>query len=476
MAYTDTIAHAAPFSGAPVITAPSVYGAAPGKPFLWRIPVLGERPIRISVDGLPEGLVLVENRVSGTTSQEGCFSVTVRAANALGIAEKAVTLMLGDDMVLRTPLMGFTTWNAVLSDVNDAFVRQTADLLVSSGLAEYGYSYVNIDSGWQGDYGGELDAVQPSGKFPDMKALTDYLHVYGFKCGIYSSPFLEPWGCPAERTSIPGCTRGEPDERFSLFNRGIGVEHLEENNARQWAEWGFDYLKYDWTPTQPVNAAPMKEALSRQPREFAYCTTVHCDPLYAHWWQKYTNSWRDNTDTFDLWPNIKERVATCDVWEKYVTQGHFYDLDMLAVGAMGWNGGKTRMTPDEALFHVSLHMFFPSPVQISCLLDALTPYEFDLLANEEVLAVNQDELCVYPRLIREYCTETRNLRVYERPLENGDTAYAVFNMGDASDEGTVQMPCISRIRDMWQKKDLPASDRLEWSAAPHSARLFRVSH
>lgn len=468
--YPESIAPARPFAGPARITVPSVVGGPAGKPFLWRIGVLGERPVRITVTGLPEGLRAEGNVVSGTARESGRSLVTVRAENALGTDEKPVTLELGEGKALLTPLMGFTTWNAAASAVSDAFVRKSAALLVSTGLAEYGYAYVNVDSGWQGTYLPGTDVIAPNGKFPDMAALTAYIHSLGFKCGIYSTPMLTAWGCPKEMESIPGCTRGEPDDRFAMTNGGIGKERLERPNAAQWSRWGFDYLKYDFAPTEPVNAAPMLKALREQDRDFAFCTTVSCSPVYAAWWKKYVNSWRDNGDTVDSWPNTRDRLAGCEAWAEHVVPGHFYDLDMLAVGPMAWNDGKSRFTPAEALFTVTLHTFFPSPVQLSCRLDALSDFELALLGNEEVLAINQDAKCEYPRPVGENASP---LKHYERTLEDGSKAAAFFNVGDAAE--VLTLPAAgARIRDVWRKEDLTPSETLTLEVEAHGARLLRI--
>ena len=127
--------------------------------------------------------------------------------------------------------------------------------MLSLGICEYGYSYINIDSGWQGKYGGKHDAIMPNHKFNDMKGFCDKIHSHGLKCGIYSTPMLNAFGCSMDHPLVPpGCTCGEPDDRFADERGGIGKIRKEKNNAIQWADWGFDYLKYDWRPSDPYNA------------------------------------------------------------------------------------------------------------------------------------------------------------------------------------------------------------------------------
>lgn len=115
-------------------------------------------------------------------------------------------------------------------------------------------------------------------------------------------------------------------------------------------------------------------------------------------------------------------------WKDAVTQGHFYDLDMLEIGPMVWNGGKTRLTENEAIFAYTLRAFFLSPIQISCVVDQMTEFERDLVLNEEVIRINQDSLADFPELYS--ADEKEEMMVYRRMLEDGDTAFALFNVSE----------------------------------------------
>ena len=165
------IAKANPFGGKPVIHLSSLYGASLGKEVILRIPVTGARPIELCADGLPEGLVLSEGVVRGVVEREGDYPVVIHASNREGAAEKRVCIKIHPDTRLLTPLMGFTSWNAFGSEVSQEKMERTARVMLESGLCDYGYNYVNVDSGWQKEYGGAFDAVMPNEKFPDMKGL-----------------------------------------------------------------------------------------------------------------------------------------------------------------------------------------------------------------------------------------------------------------------------------------------------------------
>ena len=466
------IAKAAPFSGAPTVTAPSVLGATTGKPFLYRIPALGARPMTYDITGLPEGVTLNGAVLSGVIRQDGQWQLTIRAANKEGVCERSVRLTAAGDNALRTPLLGFTTWNAFAHDVRQKDIERTARQLIGMGIAEYGYSYVNLDSGWQKEYGGPFDAIQPNEKFPDMKGMYDSLHALGLRGGIYSTPMLTAWGCPPEYASIPGCTRGEPDPLRTCANGGVGLEHLEENNVRQWEEWGVDYLKYDWTPTDPWTADPMKQALLSAGRDIPMCVTVHANICYGKYWKKNCCSWRDNHDSIDQWNIFLMIVDSIDQpWQDYVCPGHFFDLDMLEIGDMFWNKGKRGLTEAEYVSCYSLRAFFASPIQLSCRLENLTEFEFSLICNEEIIAVNQDALAAWPRTLR----KDEAVRIYARPLENGDTAYALFNLTNEERTETISLPENTAVRDLWEKENLPPASNLVCTLAPHGARIFRAS-
>ena len=465
------IAKAAPLSGAPKIMMPTLYGVATGKEMFYVVPVLGERPVTVSVSGLPEGLSFDGSRISGTTAATGDHLITVTAENGLGKVEKAITLRVDTDAILLTPLMGYTTWNACTRSVNQEYVAQVALQLKEKSLDLYGYNYINIDSGWQLEYGGEFDAVIPNPKFPDMKALCDHLHAHGFKAGIYSTPMLTAWGCPTEYASIPGCTQGEPDILETEQMEGIGLIHKEQNNVNQWEAWGFDYLKYDWKPCTPNVADRMKQALLASKRAFAFCCTIRYSNMYYKYACKHINSWRDNADSKPFWENVKRRLTTVDNWYGRTAVGHFYDLDMLEIGRMNILRGENTLTPDEQLFSYTMRAFFMSPIQISCHLDELNDWEYDLFTNDEIIDVNQDALCDYPEHLP---YKNNGVDIFRRKLENGDMALAIFNSGDEIASDTIVLLEKSAIRDLWAKEDLGEKSAIEFTIEPHSAKIYRI--
>lgn len=484
MRYTQ-IASVKPFEGAPKINLPSVFGASPKKPFLMRIGASGERPIKFSAENLPEGLKLRENVIEGAVLKSGKYKIKLTAENALGKDEKYVSLEIGRGKLLLTPLMGFTSWNAfAFEGLTQKKMEYTAKRLEETGLVEYGYNYVNIDSGWQGEYGGKFDAVMPNEKFPDMKGFCDRLHKKGFKCGIYSTPMLHAFGCSMQRKPLPlGCTQGEPDEMFADERGGIGKIRKEKNNALQWADWGFDYLKYDWRPSDPYNAELMRRELEKTDRDFGYSVTVKARPEYHKYWEKYCSSYRCNPDSVGNFKNLLEIYESYFDFIEYVNRGHFFDLDMLDLGPsdlfemFGFYDNKDfGYTEDEQLVVYSTRAFLASPIQISGKLDTLSDFEISMYCNDEIIAINQDALAApaMPYMLIE--KGEKKLHVLKRKLADGSYALAVFNFGETTENPKIYLEEEAKVRDVWAKQDLGIMKTIRiYEMTPHTVQIFKVS-
>ena len=223
----------------PRINGPRVFGVRPGNPFLFTIPATGDRPMEFSAEGLPVGLTLDKNtgRITGVVKEKGTYRVSLRATNALGSSTRQFRIVAGDQIALA-PALGWNSWNCFADAVDDTKVRSAADAMVNSGLIDHGWSYINIDDCWEiklrsddpmlgGEPRSEKGMVNTNKKFPNMKALSDYIHSKGLKMGIYSSP--GPLTCAGFTASY----------------------QFEEKDAQQYAEWGIDYLKYDWCCVRP---------------------------------------------------------------------------------------------------------------------------------------------------------------------------------------------------------------------------------
>jgi alpha-galactosidase len=206
----------------PRINGPRVFGARPGHPFFYHLPVTGQRPINVTAQGLPDGLTLdaTTGNITGVVAQPGEHTVAFTASNALGSGTATLRFVIGPTICL-TPPLGWNSWNAFHVSITDDKIRGAADAMVSTGLIDHGWTYINMDDRWEGhrDAAGN---IQSGKNFPDMKALADYIHAKGLKVGIYSSP--GPFTCAGAVASY---------------------QH-EDQDAATYAAWGMDYLKYDW--------------------------------------------------------------------------------------------------------------------------------------------------------------------------------------------------------------------------------------
>lgn len=474
MRYTQ-IATAKPFEGAPRINLPDLFGASPKKPVILRVPVTGERPIKYVAVGLPTGLVLENGIVTGKAECEGEYTVTFTAENAHGKAEKKVTFEIKENAVLLTPLLGFTSWNAYDSDVSQENIEKVADRMVETGIAEYGYSYVNCDSGWQKEYGGKHDAIMPNEKFPDMKKMCDKIHSLGLKCGIYSTPMLRAWGCPKEFDHIPGCTVGEPDELFAITNTGVGKIRKEKNNVAQWTEWGFDYLKYDWAPCDPTNAEYMRRELMKSERDFGFCVTVSASHDYITYWSRYCNSYRCNQDSWAAWDNFTNIYRSYFGYIYDVRKGHFFDLDMLDVGNGKYRkDGTSKFNEDEELCSYTLRAFMSSPIQLSSTFEDMSEFELSMYCNEEIIAINQDSAFYPARPVMMFEQDKKCVHIFKKKLSDGNFAYAAFNLGETHENLVIHLDETCVIRDVWKKEDQTTRDRIVFDMHPHTVRVFKA--
>src|SRR5947208_9575513 len=338
---------------------------------------------------------------------------------------------LAQDKVAATPPMGWNSWNHFAERIDDKTVRETADALVSTGLKDAGYIYLNIDDRMEGkrDSGG---VIQPNAKFPDMKALADYIHSKGLKLGIYSSP--GPKTCAG-------------------FEGSLGHE---EHDAQTYAQWGIDYLKYDWCQQPPSNVEEMKNAYTKMHEALKKTGRPIVLSLCQYGWNKVWgwglsvggNLWRTTGDITDEYRVMAEIGFNQNGLEKFAGPGHWNDPDMLEVG----NGG---MNEDEYRTHMSLWAILAAPLIAGNDLSKMTPYTVELLTNREVLAVDQDPLGRQGYRI----AQEGPFEVWMKPMGDGSKVVGLFNRQRFAEEMTVDVSQIgitseAIVHDLWLKKDV----------------------
>ncbi len=471
----------------PAIHGPRVTGTTPGRPFIFLIPATGEAPLSFAAQDLPKGLKLDETTgiIFGAVHTAGKYMVRIEVRNAKGHASRDLAIIAGEHMLALTPPMGWNPWNVWSRDIDDAKVRDAADWMVNSGLAAHGYQYVNIDDCWEG----QRDAngvIHSNERFPDMGALADYIHTKGLRFGIYSSPGKETCA------GYPG---------------SLG---FEQQDAKTYAEWGADYLKYDWCSYKvaSMNLAEMQkpfevmsEALDACGRDIVYSLSQAGTANIWEWGAALNvNLWRTTGDIRDTWESVSGIGFSQVGHETYAGPGHWNDPDMLVVGWLKWQKGPTHLTPTEQVAHISLWSLLAAPLLVGCDMAKLDPFTRDLLTNDEVIDIDQDAMgksasrvaqcntiTVMAKLLEGTFAERWFNRepqawgdVWARPLGDGTMAVGLFNRGEipgviATTWDVLGLEGPQPVRDVWRHKDLGEYDS-SFSAKipPHGAVLLKI--
>jgi alpha-galactosidase len=378
--------------------------------------------------------------------------IFVRTVALLLAATASLSAQSPAPKLAATPPMGWNSWNFFAGRVTDKDIRDTADLLVSTGMRDAGYVYVNIDDTWEG----ERDAqgiIHTNKKFPDMKALSDYVHSKGLKLGIYSSP---------------------GDKTCAGYEGSLGHEYQD---AQTYADWGIDYLKYDLcgfrkkqqadAPNDPVKQNKMMrdayklmhEAILKTGRPMVYSLCQYGFDAVWDWGSEVgANLWRTTGDidaSFDRMTVIGLNQAGLS---KFAGPGHWNDPDMLEVGNGVMRNGKLRLlTADENRFHMTLWAMLAAPLLAGNNLTAMTPEVGAVLMNKRVIAIDQDP--AGHQADRIYAEGP--IQMWSRKLADGSTALAIFNTGeDPSSLRNIPLPLKT----------------LGFSAAPHAVNLWSNEH
>lgn len=340
-----------------------------------------------------------------------------------------------------TPPMGWNSWNKFGCNVSEDLIKQVTDSMVSSGMRDAGYQYVVIDDCWQVSRDENGNIVADPKRFPSgIKALADYVHSKGMKFGIYS------------------------DAGRETCQERPGSRGYEFQDARQYAAWGVDYLKYDWchTGTQDARAAyyTMREALDKSGRQivFSICEWGQSKPWL--WAGNIGNLWRTTPDIQDMWEGKRDwgglgvtNLLDLQVGlETYAGPGHWNDPDMLEVGNSGLNNVENRS-------HFSLWALLAAPLMAGNDVRSMSAEVREILTNKEVIAVNQDVLGQQGRRVR----KDGDLEVWTKQLADGGRAVILFNRGKDEKQMTAKWEELgypahlnAKVRDLWQHKDMGA--------------------
>lgn len=463
----------------PRIHGPEVYGVRPGKPVIYRVPATGARPMSFSVHGLPASLRwnVSEGIISGTApATQGRYSVTLRARNSKGSARRTLTFVVGEKLSL-TPPMGWNSWYTHYNRVTDRTMRAAADAMIASGMADFGYSYVNVDDCWMRLAGeGARDAqgrLLTNEHFPDMKALADYIHAKGLKAGLYTSPG------PAT------CAKYE------------GAYGHEQQDAAQFAAWGFDFLKYDWCSYGRIaKDRSLPELKKPYERMSSILRTLDRDIVHNFCQYGMGDVWKWGETvggqcwrtTGDLGLEKDTRLPgfysigfkNAQAWE-HARPGAWNDPDYILIGWYGDARGmreprKAKLTADEQYSYMSMWSLMAAPLIFSGDMEKLDPFTLNVLCNSEVIAVNQDVLGRQARIVR----KTEEEFVLVKPLADGSVAVGLFNIGEEPRTLTVTpqelgLKNLRAVRDVWRQRDGPRPKSALSAPLPrHGVEMFRV--
>jgi alpha-galactosidase len=349
--------------------------------------------------------------------------------------------------------MGWNDWYQYECKVTDSIIRANADALVNTGMKAAGYIYVNIDDCWQGKRD-EKGFIHPNERFPDMKALGDYLHSKGLKFGIYSSPGPKTCG------------------------QYEGSYRHEEQDAQSYAEWGVDFVKYDWCSGQEVYKPQemrgayrkMYDALRRTGRPMVYSLCQY--GLEAVWrWAPEVggNMWRTTDDIGGDYDRVSLFGFQHNGLEKYVGPGHWNDPDILQIGI-------GKLNNDEGRTQMTLWCILAAPLLAGNDLTRMTRETLEILTNPEVIAVDQDPLGVQGHRV----WQEGPLEVWMKPLADGSKAVGLFNRSGSGLPISVRFAPIgvghsAQVRDLWARKDLgPMAEKYTAEVPSHGAALIKV--
>ncbi|MFL6438068.1 MAG: glycoside hydrolase family 27 protein [Terriglobales bacterium] len=409
--------------------------------------------LQVTVTGMGSGANAAPRQLTVTKTSSDPTPVAP-FANLPKITPPAIHAV-ADNGLARTPPMGWNSWNHFHRQIDDKTVREIADAMATNGMRDAGYVYVNIDDTWEGTRD-EKGNIRSNDKFPDMKALADYVHSKGLKLGIYSSP--------GPRT----CANFE------------GSYGHEQQDAKTWASWGIDYLKYDWCSASEMFKPEdmqavyqiMGDALRTVGRQMVFSLCQYGEQHVEQWGAQVSgNLWRTTGDIGDNWKSMSGIGFDKQIGlEKYAAPGHWNDPDMLEIG----NGG---MSDAEYSTHMSLWAILAAPLLAGNDLRSMSAETRDILENRDVIAVDQDRAGHQGYRL----SKDGDKEVWVKQLSGGDWALGLFNRGEAATTiatslAALKIQGIVSARDLWTHNDRgQIRDQLSAEVPAHGVALLRLT-
>lgn len=393
---------------------------------------------------------------------------------------KAQSKSIDGALLAPTPPMGWMTWNYFADNINEKDIREMADAMVSSGMLKAGYNHVFIDDGWQGGRDNRNNIIADPKKFPSgIKALADYVHSKGLKLGIYSD--AAPLTCACYTASL----------------------NFEEQDAKTFASWNVDYLKYDYCgapddmEVAKTRYKKMADALRKSGRDISFGICEWGDRKPWLWGGQVGGQlWRTTGDVRDKWKSltpvktvrelhaagagILDIVDFSQEYASYAEPGRWNDMDMLVVGLYGKKGpsgdlGGVGCTDTEYQSQMSLWSIMNSPLAATNDVRNMNAETKRILLNDEVIAINQDALG--KQAVCKIKNDTWS--IFVKPLANGDFAIAILNRSEAAQNSKIGFAELGlndtyEIKDLWQHKVIGKDKKWNGKVQPHETKLFRL--
>ena len=510
----------------PKITGTTIFGVRPGRPIRYCATAIGAKPLTFSAKGLPAG-VSIDPKIGWITGrapkQKGDVNITVTATNLKGSDSRDLVLRVGDTICL-TPPMGWNSWYVHSEGVSEKAIREMATAMKDKGLQNYGWTYVNIDDCWMGERDPVTKRIQANGKFDNMKAMVDDVNLLGLKVGIYSTAWMSTFGgyiggtAPNEEGDysqyyLPESERQNKYQVFGRYPSGIKKQICEvgpvwfvDRDAQQFAEWGIDYVKYDWLEwdlvtdreqkdgVKPVRHGRDKKAENGITQRFYNDfraldrdIVVSLSPKHNTgedaFVQDHCNLWRLTEDIHAHWDCM---IAPFDdelVKRLAMTRpGGYGDLDMLQIGPLGRPNRAEKvfrpspLKPAEQYHQVTLWCLLTQPMLLSCNIPTMDEFDLSLVTNHEVLAINQDAICKQGVRVR---NQKGNFEIWAKDLADGSKAVGLFNISNKDQVLSVtaqELGIKGTIRDLWRQKDIGTlSDSFSANVSSHGVVFIKVS-
>lgn len=368
----------------------------------------------------------------------------------------------------KTPIMGWASWNAYHADINESIILSQAQKIKEYGLDKLGYTYVNVDDGWQyGRADDGLITIHPT-RFPNgMKYVADELHSMGLKAGIYTDAGKLTCGYQAER---------------QYENDDVGLYgHDREDLERYFSEWGYDFIKIDWCGGQALGLSQetryteigqiINELETTLGRDIVY--NICCWRFPGEWAVDVADSWRTGSDITNNFTSILKQLDNVKNLADYCGPGHYNDLDMLQIG----NG----MSYEEDKSHFAMWCMVSSPLLLGMDLNGISEETLSIISNEELIAIDQDPACIQATVVNTYVGGS--VEAWARDLgskNSGTKAIALLNRSDEEQTIVVSfeelgLKNVSSIRDLWSHTDIPANEQMSITIPAHGTAVLKVS-